>query len=358
MRCSPASAMRPDGDRDAEPPTAIALLVPAEEVGDRKCRERTRGVERGAVVALGLGADEVQAAVVDQVFEAGAAAVGAAAMVALNLDHGFDDREQAVGWNEAQGCREPRVGVGAVVGHAEAAADGDVVADQGIAFPAGDEGEVLGQDVDRVVVGEGDADLEFAGEIDRTVEGLLLVEAGDRLLVEEDLVVGAAPGEQLGRKHAGVGAKAGVALVLDRSGRGHQVADDVAAGAQRREQRLVDAGDRWLELALEDAVILDALAGRDPQGVVGKLTGDGVEREVLGCRQRAARDADARHELVFLFQLGLLALGRGVAVELLVAAVELEQLVGALADRDAAGGEFVGKGAAQATAFALEGLDA
>ena len=40
---------------------------------------------------------------------------------------------------------------------------------------------------------------------------------------------------------------------------GHDVAFDVAAGAERRQQAVVDAGDGLLQVALEDAVELNAL---------------------------------------------------------------------------------------------------
>ena len=231
------------GDRHAEPEPAVALRVPAEQLGHAERGHRAGRLEGLAVMALGLGADEREAAIVDEVFQPGAATVGAAAMVALDADHRLGDRDQAVGRHEAERGREARVGVGAVVREAEAAAHQHVVAEQGVAVPDLQQAEIVGVQVDRVVRGNRDPDLELPGQVHGTVERLLLVEAGDRLLVQKDLVVGAALRQQLGGEHARVLAQAGVLHVGDRCRRGHQVAHHVAARAERGEQRVVDGGD-------------------------------------------------------------------------------------------------------------------
>ena len=115
--------------------------------------------------------------------------------------------------------------------------------------------------------------------------------------------------------------------VEDRRRRRHQVAHDVAARAKRRQQGGVDLGDRPLELALEDAMQLDALPGRDAQGSVRVFAGEIVQIQVLSRGQATAGDADTHHELVLLLQPMLFAAGRGVSIVLLVCAVELEQLI-------------------------------
>ena len=58
-------------------------------------------------------------------------------------------------------------------------------------------------------------------------------------------------------------------------------AHDVAACRQGRQQRLVDPGDRRLQIPLQDAVKLDALPRRDPQRAIGVAVGQRVERQVL-----------------------------------------------------------------------------
>ena len=87
----------------------------------------------------------------------------------------------------------------------------------------------------------------------------------------------------------------------------------------------IDAGDGGLEVALEHAVELEALAGGDAEGAVGVLVGDPLEREVLLAGDRAGGDRDPHHEAVRLLQAGGLERAAGVAVVLLVGAVELEQ---------------------------------
>jgi hypothetical protein len=115
--------------------------------------------------------------------------------------------------------------------------------------------------------------------------------------------------------------------VEDRRRRRHQVAHDVAARAKRRQQGGVDLGDRPLELALEDAMQLDALPGRDAQGSVRVFAGEIVQIQVLSSGQATAGDPDTHHELVLLLQALLLTAGCGVSIVLLVCAVELEQLI-------------------------------
>ncbi len=70
-------------------------------------------------------------------------------------------------------------------------------------------------------------------------------------------------------------------------------------------------------------------------------------RQVLRRAARPAGHAHAHHERKILFQPLLLEPGRGVAVVLLVAAVEFQQVVGVLRNLRAAGRQFLGQCAAQ-----------
>ena len=89
---------------------------------------------------------------------------------------------------------------------------------------------------------------------------------------------------QLERQRLGDPAHRGVVGVAQRRGAAHDVALHVAAGGDGGEQRLVDAGDGRLEVALEHAVELEALAGGDAERAVGVLVGESLELEVLLAR--------------------------------------------------------------------------
>ena len=80
-----------------------------------------------------------------------------------------------------------------------------------------------------------------------------------------------------------------------------------------------------LEVALEHAVKLEALPGRDAQRAVGVLVGEPLEREVLLAGHGAGRDRDPDHEAVRLLEPRRLERAPGVAVVLLIGPVELEQ---------------------------------
>ncbi len=146
--------------------------------------------------------------------------------------------------------------------------------------------------------------------------------------------------------------------VAPRGGGGDDVAHHVAAGGQRGEERAVHLGDRRAELSTLDHVELHALPGGEAERAISMRLGERVEGQPLRRGEAPSGRADAHHEGPVLILAGLLAGGRGVAVELLVGAVELEQRVGGL--RQAAtrlgGVELLGERAAQAAAAALDML--
>ena len=117
------------GDGNAEPPGAAALFVPAEQVGHGERGHREQRRERPAEILADAVADPVLAHVVEDVFQAGALAVAAVAVVALQADHGFGDGQEVLRADRAHERCQARIGVSAVVGHAKAAADRDIVAE-------------------------------------------------------------------------------------------------------------------------------------------------------------------------------------------------------------------------------------
>ena len=125
--------------------------------------------------------------------------------------------------------------------HAHAAADQHVVADDAAVLDDGQQAEVLGVDVDAVVVRQRQAGLELARQVDLAVDRLRrsAVRRGcrDRLAVEPDFVVGAGARREVGGEPGGRRLQLGVdAVVPVRRRAGHDVALHVAAGAQRGQQ--------------------------------------------------------------------------------------------------------------------------
>eukprot|EP00160_Parvularia_atlantis_P006892 Unigene1606_Nuclearia_a/m.4970 Unigene1606_Nuclearia_a/g.4970 ORF Unigene1606_Nuclearia_a/g.4970 Unigene1606_Nuclearia_a/m.4970 type:complete len:404 (+) Unigene1606_Nuclearia_a:1253-2464(+) len=112
---------------------------------------------------------------------------------------------------------------------------------------------------------------------------------------------------------------------LERIGRAHDVAVDVAAGREGVHQDLVDVADALAELALDDAVELEGLPRREPDGAVGVRVGNAVHGQPLCGRADAAGHTHADHEREGLLLLESTPLLAQVAVVLLVDTVELGQ---------------------------------
>ena len=138
-----------------------------------------------------------------------------------------------------------------------------------------------------------------------------------------------------------------------RSGAGHDVAFHVAARPERGQQTAVDARDGRLEVALENAVELNALAGGEAQRAVRVLASKIVQRQILVRQDAAAGNLASDHEHVVLAQsLGPARLA-GVAVLLLIGAVELEQALVLVVEFGSVLLQFLGDVAAQARLFSL-----
>ena len=259
------------------------------------------------------------------------AAVAAVAMVAVQPHDGRRSVQQILGLDKGDRGREARVGLRVVVGHPVPAAEQEIVPGEPVALEQRHDRQIVGQHVDRVVLGDREADLEFARQIALAVERVGLFGGALVLLpwraVDPDLVIGAGPRQEMARQPARVGFEPVVHRVADRRRGGRDGADDIAAGGERRQQRRVDLGDRRFEPGLDDAVELDALPGRDPQRPVRISIGQRIEGEILVGGQPPAGDADAHHELPELVLAALLALGRAVAVVPLIDPVKFEERI-------------------------------
>src|SRR5207248_5564302 len=137
----------------------------------------------------------------------------------------------------------------------------------------------------------------------------------------------------------------------------HYVAHHVAARAERGDQDVVQSANRRLEVALQDAVELVVLTRGHAQRAVAVPVRQLVEQEILPVRKRAARDLAADHQLVRRLLIRAPPLPPAVAVLLLVAPVELEQLGARVRQVARVGRELGGQIAAQAAALLLDLLD-
>ncbi len=145
-------------------------------------------------------------------------------------------------------------------------------------------------------------------------------------------------------------------LVGHRLGAAHDVPLDVPAATERGQQRFVDRGDRFLDIALEDAVELEVLARGDAKRAVGPLAADLVMRHVGIGRDHAAGDAGPDHELVVLVEAARTGLLATVAVVLLVDAVEFEQRLRGVAEGRRVLDQLLLDEPAQVIAACLDGL--
>jgi hypothetical protein len=133
---------------------------------------RQRVGQDPAELALQLLPGPVQAHVVEHVFQPGALAVGAVAVVAVQADHRLGALQQLARADRGDRRAHPGIGAGLGVGQAVAAAEIEVVALQLVALEHGEDAEVVGQDVDRVVLGHGQADLELPRQVGGAVQRL------------------------------------------------------------------------------------------------------------------------------------------------------------------------------------------
>ena len=151
--------------------------------------------------------------------------------------------------------------------------------------------DVLGQQVYRVVAGNGDGNLEFSGQVGVAIERFgritakyctLLLQCLDfgyrsagldpvaELTINPEVEVG--PLSRLGGEQisdvVGKLARSGVCPLFKGCCRRHHIAVDVATGRQGRAQLAHDRADYLFEVLLSDAMHLKCLASGDPQAAV------------------------------------------------------------------------------------------
>eukprot|EP00413_Alexandrium_margalefii_P019624 CAMPEP_0204528176 /NCGR_PEP_ID=MMETSP0661-20131031/9382_1 /ASSEMBLY_ACC=CAM_ASM_000606 /TAXON_ID=109239 /ORGANISM="Alexandrium margalefi, Strain AMGDE01CS-322" /LENGTH=554 /DNA_ID=CAMNT_0051534137 /DNA_START=286 /DNA_END=1947 /DNA_ORIENTATION=+ len=339
LREANADALLHAADRHeaAAMPEAVISLHPAEEVAAVLEPVGALRLEPPAEAGLHLLPVPLRAVVLHGVLDAGVLAVGAVAEVALDREDRFADVLGVGRLAEAYDVREPGEGLLVVVREPEAAAHGDVETLELAALNDGDEPAAVCKDVDVVGGRYGHGDLELAGQVGLAVQGLLLngrapedlTLLGHLLTVHQEyLVVSAGAGQAMVVDGVGVAHDLLHELAAANGGVGgaKDVAADVSASCDGVHARAVHGAHGVLDVALEHAVKLPSLAGRDLQRSVGVTAGDVVHGQPLLGGAIAAGQAHADHEAERVLDAEFLALLADVAVVLLVAAMELDEL--------------------------------
>mmetsp|Transcript_10556 Transcript_10556/g.35812 ORF Transcript_10556/g.35812 Transcript_10556/m.35812 type:complete len:719 (+) Transcript_10556:590-2746(+) len=377
---------------EAQEVAPVALGVPAHPVDALDPRGQGHGCLEGPAKVGGHEvAERVHAESVHEVLHARVGAHLSVAVVPLHGEDGLGEVQGPLRGHEAELVRHARKRGLLVVRAAHATAHVHVEALERAAVGLHDhhEAQVVGVEVQRVVPGHGDGDLELAREVGGPVERLVLVarhrvdarlrdrEAvhvlgglhrlgqvvevlapvlrGQRLLaIEPELREGVALGlEQLG-EGGGVPLAVHVGHVVGQHGGGrHHIAVDVATAAERGAARVGDGRDDRLEVLLEHAVELEGLARGGPQVALPVLVRHVVQLLVELRRHNPVGHLEAEHELVRLCAVR----AAGLAVLLLVGAVVLEHHHGVLADGDLLVGHLVLEGLEQLAVGGRAGVD-
>ena len=157
-------------------------------------------------------------------------AVGAITVVALHGDDFLGDVDGVFRFAEADHVAGAGVGFRFAMGHAHAAADHHVVADDRAFLDDGDQRQIVGEHIDIVVRRQGDGDLELARQIGAAEDRLILDHtAGDLFFIQPDLVPGAGARQEMNGDFAGEVADMRVQRRLPRRDCSDHVAVDVAA---------------------------------------------------------------------------------------------------------------------------------
>ncbi|TKW57249.1 hypothetical protein CTA1_2221 [Colletotrichum tanaceti] len=322
-------------DEEGEVIEARLVLLPAKGVDVGLKLEGALLFELLPPEILNLGAEHVDAHVVDGVLETGVLAVLAVAVVALDEHDLLAGNVDLVRLDVAEHAANLGVRLLVVVGGTHTATGEQIEAlEVAVLALDGDQTNVVGVDVGVVVGRDGDGDLELSRQVGRSVQGLKVLDgvAGDLrlgivLVREPDLVVGGGRGQQVVADLLGAGPDLLVVLGLGGQRAAHDVTVDVTAGGDGGHERAVDGLHGGPQLALDDTVELEGLTGRELHGLVAELVGNVVHlHPLLGSGDTAGQTA-TNHERVGGLQTHSLALVSNVAVVLHVGTMELGELL-------------------------------
>src|SRR5439155_16711227 len=136
----------------------------------------------------------------------------------------------------------------------------------------------------------------------------------------------------------------------------HDIALYVTASSQRRQEALIDSGYRLLQMLFENAMQLDALAGREAEGSVAIGAGQIVDGKILFGGQPAAGNLATNHEDVVFSRPLFAASPARIAIVLLISPVKFQQLLILIVEMVGVGHQLQGNGAAQLVTGLLDRL--
>ncbi|GJC78964.1 hypothetical protein ColLi_01801 [Colletotrichum liriopes] len=291
-------------DEEGEVAEARLVLLPAESVDVGLELEGALLVELLSPEVLDLGAEHVNAHVVDGVLETRVLAVLAVAVVALDEHDLLAGDVDLVRLDEAEHATD--LGVEAL--------------EVAVLALDGDQTNVVSVDVGVVVGG-----MAMRLEVLDSVTGDLGL--GVVLVRQPDLVVGGGRRQQVVADLLGAGPDLLVVLGLRGQRTAHDVTVDITAGGDGGHERAVDGLHGGPQLALDDTVELEGLTSGELHGLVAELVGNVVHlHPLLGSGDTAGQTA-TNHEGVGGLQAHGLALISDITVVLHVGTVELGELL-------------------------------
>ena len=246
----------------------------------------------GEIALLQLLTKPVDTPVVDQILHPGMTPLLPVAVVPLEGDDRLQQFKHVPIGHIAEAVRCTSEGLLLVVGAAHATTYVNVAAEGGaLGVTEQHQADVLGQQVHRVVAGNGDRNLEFAGQVGAAIErfgritaenSTLMLQRLDfgyrwagldpvaELTINPEVEVGTLSrlrGEQISDV-VGKLASRRVGPLFKGCCRGHHIAVDIATGRQGRAQLAHDRANHLFEVLLSDAMHLKCLASSDPQAAV------------------------------------------------------------------------------------------
>mmetsp|Transcript_79849 Transcript_79849/g.158680 ORF Transcript_79849/g.158680 Transcript_79849/m.158680 type:complete len:417 (+) Transcript_79849:691-1941(+) len=348
-------------DVDAEHHLAVALLMPAHPVQIFPLGQGGPGLDLLAVVLLDESAEAVDAEGVNEVLEASRRTHLAVAMITLDSEDSLHRLEKVLLLYESQMVRSAGKGCLLPMGPAHTTTHNNVepFESHAVRLHDDDAANVVDVQVDRVVPGHRECDLELLWQVGASIERLYWMACDDAIAIVEVthlvkieltnvplpvfyllsfLAIEPKLVEAFGHRLEEISNGSRVlhairvrGVVGKVDGRRHDVAVNVAAAAVGIRAHVGDVGDDLLELRLDDAMQLEGLTGRSAQVALAILVGKVVELTEERSRHLSNRDLEAQHELVRLLAIGLLL---QVTVLLHVRAMVLEDVDRILGHKD------------------------
>ncbi|GKT47410.1 uncharacterized protein ColSpa_07591 [Colletotrichum spaethianum] len=302
---------------------ACLVLLPAERVDVGLELEGALLVELLAPELLDLGAEHVDAHIVDGVLETRVLAVLAVAMVALDEHDLLAGNVNLVRLDEAKHAADLGVGLLVVVRGTHTTTGEQVEAlEFAVLALDGDQTNVVGGSVQRLKVLD-----SVTGDL-----GLSVV-----LVRQPDLVVGGGRRQQVVADLLGAGPDLLVVLGLRGQRTAHDVTVDITAGGNGSHERAVDGLHGGPQLALDDTVELEGLTSGELHRLIAQLVGNIIHLHPLLGSGDATGQTATNHEGVGGLQSHGLALVSDITVILHVGTMELGKLLVCSGDGTGAG---------------------